>query len=112
MSVSYEGIGYLAVTLPNRNCTVGQLCTLNLSGQGVNAGDGETFLGVVEAVDGKKMAVQIEGFVTMKYSGTAPSLGYVKLSSNGNGGVRVNNAGREYLVLECNNDTSTVIMKL
>ena len=112
MKVTHEGIGYLSVTFINRNCAVGQLCTLNQMSQGVVAEDGEAFLGVVESVEGKRMAVQIAGFVTLKYSGTAPEVGYTKLSSNGNGGVRVNSAGREYFVVACDSDAGTITMKL
>ena len=112
MNVSYEGIGYLAVTLPAGNCTEGHLCKLNPQGQCVACAEGDPFCGLVEAVDGENAAVQIEGFAEVRYTGDMPPKGYLKLSSNGKGGVKVDAAGKEYLAVAVDGSAATVTIKL
>ena len=112
MNVSYEGIGYLAVTFPAGSCVAGQVCKLNTQGHADKCSDGEAFCGFTEAVDGQRAAVQLQGFLEVGYTGTAPACGFAKLSSNGNGGVKADSAGREYLVAQVNTTTSKVIIKL
>ena len=70
-----------------------------------NTNDG--FCGVVSHVQGNICAVQLHGTVTVPYSGTAPSVGYTSLSSDGKKGVSIGD-GREYLVLSVNETASTV----
>ena len=112
MNVSYEGIGYLAVTMPRNTAVAGQLCMLNLAGQVDACDDGEPFCGFAEAVENDKVAVQIGGTLEIGYTGATPPAGYTKLSSNGKGGVKVDTAGREYLVLCFDSVKSTIIIKL
>ena len=48
----------------------------------------------------------------MKCSGTAPSAGYAKLASDGNGVKADTTNGREYLVLEVDSTAGTVTFLL
>ena len=112
MNVSYEGIGYLAATFPAGSCVAGQLCKLGVLGMSDKCSDGEAFCGLVEAVEHQRAAVQIAGFAEVSYTGSAPSRGYAKLSSNGKGGVKVDSAGKEYLVAEIDTDRSVITIKL
>ena len=112
MNVSYEGIGYLAVTMPADGCVVGDICCLSLAGYAGSCATGSSFIGVVEAVEGDYAAVQVEGVVKVYYSGNAPLLGYRKLSANGVGGVKADDQGREYLVLDVDRAESMVTFKL
>ena len=112
MNLSYEGIGYLAVTIPSITCVAGQLCKLNLVGQGEVCKDGDPFFGFVERVTEYRAAVQIEGFLEVSYTGPTPACGYTKLSSNGNGGVKLDDAGREYLVVDLKSSESKITIKL
>ena len=112
MNVSYEGVGYLAATFPAGNCVAGQLCKLDVLGLSEKCNDGDAFCGFVEEVKNRRAAVQIEGFVEVPYTGTAPTRGYVKLSSDGKGGVKVDSNGKEYLVAELDTDNSTITIKL
>ncbi|MEA4946652.1 MAG: hypothetical protein VB058_03705 [Oscillospiraceae bacterium] len=52
--------------------------------------------------------VKLDGFVTVPYTGAAPAVGFSALSADAAGGVRVNAAGREYLVLEVDTAAKTV----
>ena len=112
MNVSYEGIGYLAVTMPADGCYVGDICGLSTEGAATICSAGSQFIGVVEAMEGDYAAVQVEGVVKVFYSGNTPLLGYSKLSANGVGGVRADSQGREYLVLEVDQAESKVTIKL
>ena len=112
MNVSYEGVGYLAVTFPAGSCVAGQVCKLGVLGLSEKCNEGDAFCGVVDAVENFRAAVQIEGFAEVSYTGTAPTRGYEKLSSNGKGGVKVDSNGKEYLVAELDTDNSTITIKL
>ena len=112
MNVSYEGIGYLAVTFPAGSCVAGQPCKLNTQGHADKCSDGEAFCGFAEAVDGQNVAVQVQGFLEVGYTSSAPVCGFVKLSSNGKGGVKADSAGREYLVVKVNTTAAKVTIKL
>ena len=73
---------------------------------------GAAFCGVCTAVRNKHASVVLKGHTIATYSGTAPTLGYCKLVCDGNGGVKVSDSGREYLVVEVdtNEKTADIIM--
>lgn len=111
MNISYEGIGYLAVTMPAADCAADAVCTV--SADGAAACDaGEKFCGVAVAVENGMAAVQVEGFVKLGYSGTAPSVGYVSLAADGSGKVAVDPAGNSYLVVAVDTAGQQVVFKL
>lgn len=112
MRISYDGIGHQAVTVPAGKCVEGQVCKLNASGQADACAAGDKFCGVVEFVKGDSAAVQIEGFAQVSYTGTAPTVGYCSLSANGSGGVKVDSAGREYLVAQVHSSDLSAVIKL
>ena len=112
MKITYEGIGYLGVTMPMGNCVQGQVCTINSAGQAVVCADGGVFFGVVDHVENGMAAVQMEGFVKLSYSGTAPNHGYVGLVSDGNGGVKVDASADKRLVVAVDLVSKTVVFKL
>ena len=56
--------------------------------------------------------MQLAGVVTAPYTGTAPTVGYAKLSANGTGGVKASSTGREYLVLDIDPSANTVTFVL
>lgn len=112
MNVSYEGIGYLAVTMPAANCQAGQLCKIDAQGRADACASGDRFCGLVEAVENNRAAVQIAGFVKVSYSGTAPAAGYAKLISDGKGGIRAAGEGWDYLVIALDETNRTVTLKL
>lgn len=69
--------------------------------------DGDAFCGFAENAEDGYVSVQLTGAVTASYSGTAPTVGYAKLVSNG-GGVKTSTSGREYLVLAVDETAATV----
>jgi hypothetical protein len=67
--------------------------------------------GIIETIseDSDVIVGRIRGFVTVAYSGSAPSAGIQKLEADGAGGVRVDaDNGREYLVVDVDTTNTTV----
>ena len=60
--------------------------------------DGEKFIGIAVSCSDGAAAVTVKGYVEANYSGTAPSLGFVKIVADANNGVCISDAGREVLV--------------
>lgn len=112
MRISYEGIGHVSVTFPVDGCNMWEVCKFDADGLIVSCYEGDAFVGIVENISPDTAAVQIHGFAEVKYTGTAPEPGYVKLYADGKGGVCMNEAGREYLVIEVDTAASTAIIEL
>ena len=112
MSISYEGIGSMAVTFPAATCEQDQVCKVDLAGRIAACSAGDKFCGVVLNQENGMAAVQTEGFVTLTYSGTKPSMGYTKLAANGSGGVMQSDNGREYLVVRVVSNIMSITFKL
>ena len=56
-------------------------------------------------------AVQVGGFAEVKATGEI-GLGWVKLSADGNGGIKKDTAGREYLVVNYDSAAGTAVVYL
>lgn len=112
MHISYEGIGHVSVTFPTDGCNLWEVCRFDSDGLIAPCEAGETFIGIVESDSNRTAGVQIHGFAKVEYTGTTPEPGYVKLCADGNGGVCMNENGREYLVVEVDEAANTVIMEL
>ncbi len=61
--------------------------------------DGNIFCGVATSQSNNHNGVQMAGYVRLPYTGTAPTVGFVKLAADAAGGVKVNASGREVLVI-------------
>ena len=112
MNISFEEIGHLSVTLPACQCHVGLVCKVAPSGQAAACISKEAICGVVEAIRGETAAVQIHGFVTQPYTGTAPVPGWCGLAANGTGGVQVEAAAHKYLVVRVDTGKKHVTFEL
>lgn len=113
MNISYEQIGRLSVTFPAGDCKKGEVCKINSSGKADACSAGDPFLGVTEAVNGSQAAVQLAGFAELAYSGSStPTPGYLKLSADGSGGVKVDTAGAGFWVAGVDSVRKTMIVKL
>lgn len=113
MNISYEQIGHLSVTFPADGCKEGAVCKINSAGKAAACSAGDGFIGVAESVNGTQAGVQIAGFAKIAYSGSStPTPGYVKLSADGSGGVKVDTAGVGYWVVRVDSTAKTLIVKL
>jgi len=112
MSISFGGIGEYAATFYNNSiapAAAGKTAKISGNGEVSACSDNDAFAGVCVSAGAEFAAVQLRGFVKLHYSGTAPSLGYAKLSADTDGGVKADAAGgREYLVVEVDASASTV----
>ena len=73
---------------------------------------GDAFIGTAVYVKNEYACVQLDGYVTLAYTGTAPTVGYCSLVADGKGGVKVADTGREYLVTDVDtaNKTAGIIL--
>ena len=98
--VSFEGIGQWSATFGCDGVQEGQVVKICGSGEVGKCAAGEGFCGVVNTVgrDGLACGVVLGGMVSAAYSGSAPAVGHVGLSADGEGGVRADGAGEKYWV--------------
>ena len=111
MKVSFEGIGENLVTFYNSAsapAAAGHTVKMSANGEVAACADGDVFCGVCSSCSDELAAVKTCGCIGMAYTGTAPTLGYAKLASDANGGVKVSASGREYLVVEVDTVNKTV----
>ncbi len=71
-----------------------------------NAPDGEAFAGICIAASNGSASVLLTGFAVLPYTGEAPAFGYCKLASDGTGGVKADENGREILVVSVDKTAS------
>lgn len=109
MKVSFEGLGELVASFyKGSGAEKGKLVKVSANSTVAAAADGEVFAGMCIHSDDGFADVMLSGCVTCAYTGTAPTVGYAKLVSAGNGAVKVAASGREYLVLNVDASASTV----
>ena len=112
-SISMQGIGaqYLSAK-KGATGTVGYPCHFSASSTVVNTARNGTLVGVIVGVRGSLVAVRYRGFVTLPYSGSAPSIGYSILVADGSGGVKTAQSGVSYLVASVDSSAKTVCILL
>lgn len=93
MNVSFDGVGQVCATFLGSNLKEGQAVKLSGSGSVAACGDGESFCGAALYCRDDACTVQVRGFMTLGYTGTAPSAGPAELCGNGEGGVK--SAGKD-----------------
>lgn len=98
MSVSFEGVGQVCATFLGGKLTEGQVVKLTGSGTVGVCSAGDSFIGATLCCKDDVCTVQVGGFVTVSYSGTAPTVGWCALTADGNGGVKT--AAAEAAALE------------
>ncbi len=108
--LNYSGIDNTILTfIADDSCAVGAVCKLSGAAAVTACDEGDGFLGVVQQLTpGGLGGVAVRGVVRVPFSGTAPALGWAKLSADGSGGVKTDAAGgREYLVLRTDSTAQT-----
>ncbi|MBQ8209375.1 MAG: hypothetical protein IJZ35_02190 [Clostridia bacterium] len=108
MKISLKGYGENTATFKiNSAITGGEPVCMedNLTVKSCEAGD--AFIGcAVNSKDGYA-CVQLDGYATFTYSGTAPEVGICNLAADGNGGVCVSESGRQFIVTDVDTVSST-----
>ena len=117
MSISYQGIGEWCATCGCGAVKEGEIVKVSANGTVAKCTAGDGFCGVVRAIahDGEACTVQLGGLAEVKYSGTAPAVGYAELVADGTGGVSKpgdNQSGSAYLVLSVDSAAGKAVIKL
>lgn len=114
MGFSYQGIGEWCATFACSGLSEGALVKMSGGGTVAACAAGDAFCGVVLAAshDGKACSVQLGGLACVPYSGTAPAVGYAALSADGAGGVKADEGGASWLVIDADSAAKTVTIKL
>jgi lipocalin len=92
--ISFNIIGYLAASFASaltKGTDEGKVVKISANDTVALCDQTDQFHGVVKVIDAadKVATVQVKGFVTVSYSGTAPSVGYATLEADDAGGVQI-----------------------
>lgn len=121
--VGFDGIGvsgYVTFTQGLTGFTKGThedyFCKVSANGAVSRCADNDHFTGVVKIIDpaGDVVSVQIDGYVTAPYTGTAPTVGYQGLVSDGTGvKIKADTAGfQNYQIVSVDTSAVTVTFLL
>ena len=88
MNVCFDGVGQVCATFLGAGIQEGQAVKVSGRGAAAPCGDGESFCGAAVCCKDDACTVQVGGFLSVGYSGTAPDLGWVTLAADGLGGVK------------------------
>ena len=113
MSVSFEGVGQVCATFLGGKLTEGQVVKMDGNGTVGACKADDLFCGVALCCKDDACTVQVGGFVTVAYSGTAPAAGWVELAADGKGGVKTASGdGVSCLAADVNTTAKTVTIML
>lgn len=109
-NVTFNGMGELVATFQAGSVTAGGPVIMNGNNAVRSATSGGRPVGVALHKRGDYAAVQMQGFVRVKYTGS-PALGWNSLVGNGSGGLRPateGETGRDCLVVDLDSSEQTM----
>lgn len=111
--ISFSGIGEVVATfLVDGQVEKGQVVKVTDSGAVGPCDAGDAVFGVAVAADNGYAAVQVAGFAEMR-AAADPGAGLVKLSADGDGGVKEDGtAGKEFWVVDWDDAAKTAVVRL
>ena len=111
--VSFDDIGGVVATFAAQEgmSQEEQVVKLTANGEVGPCADGDAFCGVALSGADGFAGVQVKGFVEVKTTGEV-ALGWVKLAADGNGGVKADDSGREYLVVNYDSAAAAAVVYL
>ena len=115
MGVCFNGVGQVCATFLGDGLIEGQVVKMAGGGSVAACGDGESFCGTVLHCGDGAGSVQVRGFLTVGYTGSAPNAGQAALCGNGQGGVRLSEGDDEEtwcLVADVDTGAKTVTVML
>ena len=113
MFLNYDGIGQVCASFNcNTNITAGAPCTLTTAKTVATAREDEFIFGQVLSVHNGVANVAVKGFMTFRYTGSTPGIGYVPLCGDGAGGISICSDCQSYWVVAVDsvNKTATVLL--
>ena len=110
MSVSFSGIGEIAVTFEtDGTAAAGGPVKMKSNGTVAACAAGDKFCGVALAVSEDNHAtIQIGGYTVCTYDGTAPTVGFGIIAAAADGKVKTAEDGRECLIVDVDKTQKTV----
>ena len=109
MKVSFEGAGEQVLSFMKASgVEKGSLVKLSANATVAKCAAGDNFAGVCIKADDSFADVKTAGYVELGYTGTAPAVGYAKLTADGDGNVKTVDTGREYLVISVDSAAAVV----
>lgn len=108
MAISFNSIGQVCVTCFNSGVQIDQPCRISSNSAVATCVDGNAIEGVVVARLNNLATVAVRGFVTLPYSGAAPTVGFCPLAAAGSGKVKKADGARQYLVTSVDTAGKTV----
>lgn len=80
MGISFHGFHAKVITFyAGESCEVGKAVTISEDGEAVKAANNGRFIGICTSLRNGVAGVQVEGYVELPYSGTAPKHGVNRL---------------------------------
>ncbi|MDD6023683.1 MAG: hypothetical protein PUC06_05515 [Oscillospiraceae bacterium] len=110
--VGFDGIGSMVITVKDGGVVPGQPCKCSGGKAMEKAAAGEAFQGVCLWQRDDIAGVQVDGFVTMPYTGTAPTVGFDILAADGNGGVQKSASGKSRMIVDVDSVLKTVTFRI
>ena len=109
MKVSFEGVGEQVLSFMKvSGVEKGSLVKLSANATVAKCAAGDNFAGVCIKADDSFADVKTAGYVELGYTGTAPAVGYAKLTAAGDGKVKTADTGREYLIIKVDSAAAVV----
>ncbi len=113
MAISYQSVAQECATFYAASGTSSGIpCKISAADTVSACALGDNFCGVIQNVKDGIACVAIRGFVTLPYSGTAPTVGYAALSATADGKVQVDESAHEYLIVHIDTTAKTVTFLL
>ena len=111
MTISFGGLGEAVATFYNSDTKAADIkdCVkMSGSGEICACDDGDSFIGVCISADDEFAGVQVGGYITLPYTGPAPTPGPACLAYAGNGSVKADASGTDVVVFEVDTAMETV----
>ncbi len=109
MTTNFNGFNEKVLTFEcDTEIKAGAPVKITANGKVAAAAAGDRFVGICIYTRCGYAAVQVEGYVTLPYTSTAPTVNYAKLVADGNGGVKADTNGSEAVVI-CVDTTAKTI---
>lgn len=108
LAISYESIGQTCVTCYCSGAQVNTPSKMSTNNTVTACADGNEIECVPVQIRGNIATVVVKGFVTLPYTGSAPSVGLCSLASSGIGKVKVLEGARKYVVFNVDTLKKTV----
>ena len=110
MTTNFNGFNEKVLTFEcDTEIGAGSPVKLSANGKVSVCSAGDRFVGICLGTRGGYASVLVEGYITLPYTGTAPTVNYVKLVADGNGAVKVDASNGGEVVAVCVDTTEKTI---